>query len=189
MIYLIGSLRNPKIPEIEKALESEGFDVFADWYSAGPEADDYWRDYERGKGHNLAQALAEPAAQHVYNFDRHYLERSDTVVLVMPAGKSAHLELGWALGQGKKGYILLEEDPDRYDVMYNFTYGVFFSLGELVKQLKIDRYSEDYDHKMRGLACIYCGCQFVSGMVSYGAGDGRGQKYACEKCYKETTGE
>jgi nucleoside 2-deoxyribosyltransferase len=119
MLYLIGSLRNPEVPKIANQLRSEGFGVFDDWYAAGPEADDKWRDYEKGRGRSYMEALAGAAAKNVFQFDRKHLERADAVILVLPAGKSGHLELGWSLGRGKRGYILLDS-PDRWDVMYQF---------------------------------------------------------------------
>ena len=58
------------------------------------------------------------------------------MVLALPAGKSGHLELGWALGQGKRGYILLEEsDPERFDIMYLFATKVVASVDELIEEL------------------------------------------------------
>jgi len=135
LIYLIGSLRNPEVPKIAEQLRFYGHEVFDQWYGAGPNADDCWQEYCKNKGMNFKEALADHGAQHVYQFDRTYLTRADTVVLVLPAGKSGHLELGWALGQGKKGYILLNGEPDRYDVMYNFATGVFCSLDELATEL------------------------------------------------------
>jgi len=134
-IYLIGSLRNPKIIEIANKLRKLGFDVFDDWMAAGPEADDYWRDYEKARGHNYAEALKGHAARHVYNFDREHLEKADGGILALPAGKSGHLELGWLLGQGKPGYILLEGEPERFDVMYLFASGVFNTFEELADEL------------------------------------------------------
>jgi hypothetical protein len=135
MIYLIGSLRNPEVPRIANILRAEGHEVFDQWYGAGPEADDYWQAYSKGKGLSYKEALADHGAQHVYSFDRRFLTLSDTVVLVLPAGKSGHLELGWALGQGKRGYILLDGEPERYDVMYNFATDVFHNLEELINAL------------------------------------------------------
>ena len=135
-MYLIGSLRNEKVPEIANILRAEGHEVFDQWYGAGPEADDCWQKYCKNKGMNFREALADHGAQHVYHFDRTFLTRSDTVVLVLPAGKSGHLELGWALGQGKRGYILLDGEPERYDVMYNFADGVFTNIGDLILALK-----------------------------------------------------
>jgi len=130
-IYVIGSLRNPKVPEIAERLRALGHDVFDDWFAAGPEADDYWQKYEQGRGHTLAQALKGRAAQNVYWFDRNNLTRADVGVLVLPAGKSGHLELGWMLGKGMKGYILLDREPERFDVMYAFANGVFTEIEEL----------------------------------------------------------
>ena len=133
-IYLIGSLRNPKIIEVSEKLRAAGHEVFDDWYAAGPEADDYWQKYETAKGNNYKQGLQGYAAKHVYEFDKFHLDRNDIAVLVLPAGKSGHLELGYVIGTGKPGYILLE-DPDRWDVMYQFAAGVFYSVDDLVEEL------------------------------------------------------
>lgn len=139
-IYTIGSLRNEKVPEIANELRDAGHEVFDDWYSAGPEADDYWQKYETARGHNYKQALQGYAAKNVYNFDKHHLDRNDTVVLILPAGKSGHLEFGYSIGKGKKGYILFDDDVHtcRWDVMYQFADGVFFDTSELITQLKED---------------------------------------------------
>lgn len=137
-IYLIGSLRNPNIPKIAKSLREAGHEVFDDWFAAGPEADDYWQKYEQDRGHNFKQGLAGYAANHVYNFDKHHLDRCDIAVLALPAGKSGHLELGYCIGRGKRGYILFDLDgamPDRWDVMYLFANSVFFKVDDLVREL------------------------------------------------------
>lgn len=134
MIYVIGSLRNPEIPKLADVLRCEDHEVFDSWFAAGPEADDHWKAYSQDRGQSYKEALADHAAQHVFNFDKKYLTLADTVVLVLPAGKSGHLELGWALGQGKRGYILLD-NPDRWDVMYNFATDVFYNVCDLLEVL------------------------------------------------------
>lgn len=139
MVYLIGSLRNPQVPIIANKLRAEGLEIFEDWFSAGKFADDEWRDYEKGRGHTFAQALKGYAARHVFDFDRFHLSRADAVVLVLPAGRSGHLELGWALGQGKPGFILLDADPERFDCMYQFSTGVTNDLQELTLWLKMEQ--------------------------------------------------
>lgn len=135
-VYVIGSLRNPRVPEVAAQIRAAGFDVFDDWYAAGPTADDAWRDYEKARGHKLPQALRGNAAQHVFNYDKGHITSSDVIVLMLPCGKSGHLELGWALGQGKRGFILLDNDPERYDVMYAFATGVVENTEELIRQLR-----------------------------------------------------
>jgi hypothetical protein len=138
IIYLIGSLRNPKVPEIAQALRSSGHEVFDDWFAAGPEADDWWRTYEKARGNTYQEALKGWAAKNVFAFDHKHLERANTVVLVLPAGKSGHLEFGFSVGRGKRGYILLDQDYDRWDVMYQFADGVFDNLEDLISEVDSD---------------------------------------------------
>jgi hypothetical protein len=144
MIYLIGSLRNLEIPKIAAQLRTlTGQEVFDDWYAAGPEADDYWRDYEMDRSHTYRDALRGYAARHVFEFDKKHLDRATTVVLALPAGKSGHLELGYALGRGKRGFILLD-NPERWDVMYQFATGVYDDVNELAEALTFSADSTDY---------------------------------------------
>lgn len=135
-IYLIGSLRNPKIPELANALEAIGFDVFDDWFSPGPEADDFWLKYEKSRGRTYEQELKGHAARHIFEFDRTHLDAADLVVMYMPTGKSGHLELGYSLGKGKRGYILFDQEPERWDVMYQFATGIFFNQDDLLAELR-----------------------------------------------------
>jgi nucleoside 2-deoxyribosyltransferase len=140
-VYLIGSLRNPAVPEMAQELRKLGLDVFDDWYAAGPEADDKWRDYEKGRGHTFRKGLKGFAADHVYKFDLKHLNDCDVAVLILPAGKSGHLELGYCIGRGKKGYILTN-DPERWDVMYLFAQDVFDNFTDLRRELlKVKRHA------------------------------------------------
>lgn len=135
LIYIIGSLRNPEIPVIANNLRAKGYEVFDDWFAAGPHADDAWRDYERGRGHTLPEALKGYAARHVFEFDYFHLNRADIGLLVLPAGRSGHMELAYLRGRGKPTYILLDQDPERYDVMYCFATGVYATFEELLEGL------------------------------------------------------
>lgn len=137
-VYVIGSLRNPKIPEIALTLRDNGFDVFDDWYAAGPEADDYWKKYEQARGRAYLEALEGYAVNHVFSYDKSHLDRCDAAVLVLPAGRSGHLELGYFIGGGKPGFILLPESPtelgveERWDAMYRFATKVVSTPRDLV---------------------------------------------------------
>ena len=134
-IYLIGALKNGAIPDVARRLRSYGHDVFDAWWAPGPEADKFWQSYEESRGHSFGVALAQPFSQHIYAFDKFWLDWADTGVLVMPAGKSAHLELGYLLGRGLPGYILLPEEPADWDQMYNLATGVYYSVDELMEAL------------------------------------------------------
>lgn len=134
-IYVIGSLRNDNIPKVAAELRKAGLDVFDDWYSAGPEADDYWKKYEEGRGHDYYQALQGHAATHVFGFDQSHLDRCDCAVLILPAGRSGHLEAGWVAGKGKPVFIL-HDNPDRWDVMYRFATAVVPDVATLLTKIK-----------------------------------------------------
>lgn len=125
-IYIIGSLRNPLISEIANEVRTYGYNVFDDWYAAGPEADDHWKAYEQNRGRTYTEALAGAAAKNVFRFDHTNLDVSDAALLVLPAGKSGHLELGYMAGKGKPTFVLLDEETDRWDVMYQFATAVCY---------------------------------------------------------------
>ena len=137
-IYLIGSLRNPKIPLVANTLREWDFDVFDDWHSGGPHADDAWKEYEGKRGRDYKTALSGLAATNCFEFDLRHIKRVDIGVLVLPAGKSAHLELGFMIGRGQAGYVLFEEEPDRdrWDLMYKLAHGIFFDVDALAAHLK-----------------------------------------------------
>ena len=134
-IYLIGSLRNKDIPIVAKELRDSGYDVFDDWYAVGPEADDHWRTYSQGKGQSYAEALEDYAAKHIFEFDKSHIDRCDASVLVFPAGRSAGIEFGYTIGNGKPAWVLLD-DPDRWDVMVQFGTGWAFDIGGLLVQME-----------------------------------------------------
>lgn len=135
-IYVIGSMRNPRIPEVAKALRGVGWDAYDDWHSSGPESDDYWQAYEKHRGRTYREALAGVHAQNVFELDKRHLDRCDACVLVMPCGKSGHLELGYMRGRDKPGYILLDGEPERFDVMSLFATKIFLSLDEMIEELR-----------------------------------------------------
>jgi len=63
------------------------------------------------------EALEHPRAVEGFESDFDAMEWADTFVLVLPCGRSAHLELGWAVGAGKRTAILLD-DPCTPELMY-----------------------------------------------------------------------
>ena len=121
VIYLMGSLKNDQIPHIANKIIELGFEVFDDWFSPGPEADDFWRKYEKVRGSTHKEALNNYAAKHIFEFDKYHIDRCQIGIMIMPAGKSGHLELGYMVGQGKPCFILFDEEPQKWDIMHIFT--------------------------------------------------------------------
>ena len=139
-IYLIGSLRNENVPIVGQSIRAAGFEVFDEWYSAGKIADDSFKEYFQSRGITYDEALNSYAARHIFNFDKRHLDRCDAVVLVCPAGRSGHLELGYSIGRNKPAYILIDENTanDRWDLMLQFADKVTFSVEALVGELHND---------------------------------------------------
>lgn len=133
-VYIIGSLRNEAVVKVGNKLREVGIEGFDDWSSPGPEADDYWKKYSEARGQTYLEALNSWSAKHVFAFDKHHLDRCDAAILVCPAGKSCHLELGYMVGSGKPTWVLMD-DPERWDVMYQFATGVSYDIDEIVKEV------------------------------------------------------
>lgn len=145
VLYLIGSLRNARIPELAKTIRRDHNDceVFDDWYAAGPEADDFWKTYEQARGRSYQEALAGHAAKNVFAFDKRNLDRATHALLVLPAGKSGHMEVMYACyGVGAKTAILLDPDDVRWDVMYQFVPTVLNNDKEINEWLSTSQSSE-----------------------------------------------
>jgi hypothetical protein len=138
-LYLIGSLRNPFVPELATRLRitKPKFEIFDDWVAAGEEADDCWKAYEQGRGRQYVEALSGHSAKHVFEFDKYHLDTSSHALLVLPAGKSGHMELMYAEYAVKaKTAILLEQGADpRWDVMYQFIPNVFETIEQVEQWL------------------------------------------------------
>lgn len=78
-----------------------------------------------------------PRAIEGFDSDFAAMEKADTFVLVLPCGKSAHLELGWAVGAGKRTAILLE-DPVEPELMYRMVDYLAPSLIDLLGWLGVE---------------------------------------------------
>jgi hypothetical protein len=133
-LYIIGSLRNPKVLEVDRAL-SVGlpeWEIFSDWMCAGEHADDAWQAYEKARGKSFLEGLQGYSAKHIFAFDKHHLDTADMAVLVLPAGKSACMELGYMAGRGKRTAILLD-DPDRWDCMFQFADLLTYDVEDIIR--------------------------------------------------------
>ena len=81
--------------------------------------------------------------------DKKWLDWADICLLVLPSGKSAHLEAGYAKGRSKKLYIYGDFKKGEFDVMYGFADKLFRwdEMDELINEF-IEQAIE-IDHKQR----------------------------------------
>ena len=136
-VYLCGALKNDSIRELAWHLRTNfSYDVFDDWHSAHVEADQLlWAYHRDWRGHSVAEALRGPVATMIRDFDKKHIDSSSVVVLVAPAGKSAHMEIGYAIGQGKGTIYYYPEEPDRFDIMVGMVDHIAVGIGDLVKKI------------------------------------------------------
>ncbi len=67
----------------------------------------------------------------MYNDDLNALKSSDNLLLVLPAGKAAHIESGIAFGLGKKCYAIGEYEAT--DTLYNIFDKIFKDEEQFIK--------------------------------------------------------
>lgn len=79
------------------------------------------------------RALAHPVAYSGFKKDFDAMKWADTFVLLAPCGRSAHLELGWAVGAGKRTLILLAEGEP--ELMYKLADLICINQDELIEAL------------------------------------------------------
>lgn len=82
--------------------------------------------------------LQHPIAQAGFKNDMDALRSCDVCVLVLPCGRSAHLELGWAVGAGKRTYVL-EPEPIEPDLMYLMCDKIFTKFDDMIREFMPER--------------------------------------------------
>jgi nucleoside 2-deoxyribosyltransferase len=113
-IYLASSWRNEEQPALLKRLRKEGHIVYDFRHPEGPdhsnkgfswrEIDPNWKNWSFAE---YARALQwSSVAKKGYELDRNAIDTSDACVLLLPSGRSAAWELGYAMGKGKKAFII-----------------------------------------------------------------------------------
>lgn len=104
-IYVASSWRNEHQPAIVGSLKTLGFEVY-DFKKDGFHWSNIDPNWKHWTTQEYRKALRHPLAVQGYKRDFHAMQWADTMVLVLPCGRSAHLELGWACGMGKDTAIL-----------------------------------------------------------------------------------
>lgn len=131
-VYVASSWRNDHQPAVVAELRVSGHEVY-DFKNPAPgntgfawsAIDADWMNWTPGRFAECVQA--HPVAQRGFFHDKAALEWCDTCVLVLPCGRSAHLEAGYAAGQGKRVIFWLH--PDRFEPELMYLLGHDFVLG------------------------------------------------------------
>lgn len=134
-IYVASSWRNAMQPTVVRELEAAGHEVY-DFRNppggtgfAWSEIDPEWQAWSAD---DYVRLLDHPRAVEGFDSDFDAMKWADTFVLVLPCGRSAHLELGWAAGAGKRTCILTR-DGEEPELMAKMCDRIATSLDEVIE--------------------------------------------------------
>lgn len=135
-VYVATSWRNKLTDAVVMRLRQDGHEVF-DFREGGKAF--AWSDLdpngsaEAWSAEEFGRWASDPRAAAGFRRDMDALEAADAVVLVLPCGRSAHLELGHAVGAGKLTYVWMPF-PEKPELMYLACDGVHSDLDEEQKE-------------------------------------------------------
>lgn len=121
-IYVASSWRNAHQPTVVEFLRSLGHEVYDFRHPAEGEEGFHWSeidpDWEDWPSRTYRNALSHPIAELGFGNDKHGMDWANTCVLVLPCGRSAHLEAGYMAGQGKRVIIYIPDGRTEPELMY-----------------------------------------------------------------------
>lgn len=142
-IYLASSWKNQKIVlTLAERLEAEGLEVDAFCRATDKRFAFHWSEFVDDEiellNYDAISFIGDPKVQRAFKEDKSWLDWAEVVVMVMPCGRSSHLEAGYAKGRGKLLYIYGEFPKGEFDVMYGFADGLYRAeqYQELVRAIK-----------------------------------------------------
>lgn len=142
-IYVASSWRNLMQPVIVAQLRDAGHEVYDFRNPPGgipngfhwSEVDPEWESWSAAA---YREKLKHPLAQRGFNSDFDGMKWADICVLVLPCGRSAHLECGWMAGAGKRS-IVLTRDGEEPELMALLCSQICISMDEVLDLLAEER--------------------------------------------------
>lgn len=138
-IYVASSWRNEVQPYVVAALRNAGHEVYdfknpreGEHGFHWSEVDPQWKEWTCEQFRN---ALTHPISRKGFGSDWGAMCAADACVLVMPCGRSAHIEAGYFVGAKKQLVILLEKaEPE---LMYLMADNLCLTIEEVVSVINI----------------------------------------------------
>ena len=128
-VYVASSWRNEVYPHVLEVLRQTGHDVYDFRHQGGSD----WNP-DQITSEELLSFLDHPKVKSIFEKDMDALVASDAVVCVLPCGRSAHLELGYGIGAGKRT-VLLWHDGDAPDIMHKAVDAIVFNVADIPRAL------------------------------------------------------
>lgn len=147
-IYLASSWKMQRtVLEMSRILKTEGHEVDAFCVPSDNRVSFNWEeltDIMKDEQLNLDKMNAIDMMKHwrvkeAFEDDKKWIDWADALIMLMPCGRSSHLEAGYAAGTGKKLYIIGGFKKGEFDTMYGFADGMFdySEIQDLMDLLKI----------------------------------------------------
>lgn len=140
-VYVASSWRNEYQPGVVESLRARGHDVYdfrnpapGDHGFAWAEIDPAWKGGPV-EVEAYCEGMRHPIAVAGFSKDLAGMHRAHFGVLVLPSGRSAHLEAGWMLGQGIPVGVYMPV-PSEPELMYHLALSFGSNLDELVSRLE-----------------------------------------------------
>jgi hypothetical protein len=157
-IYVASSWRNEHYPEVVRALKAvSSFDVYDfredgfSWSDAGVDGQQLYNADQMNAIHRL------PECRRGFDRDITHVNQAEATVLVLPAGRSAHLELGVAIGRGQYTVIYMPE-PEPPDLMWAAANRIVGTVTELLLALGLS--------SVQACCIAYEACEASSGRAT-----------------------
>jgi hypothetical protein len=139
-IYIASSWRNQHQNSVVRACRALGHEVYD---FKNPKEGDYgfsWDqidiDWKNWTPQQYILKLDTEIADKGFDNDMKGLIWCDTCILLLPCGRSAHLEAGWCAGQGKNVLIFISNEKFEPDLMYKMAQLVTHKIEDIYDHLK-----------------------------------------------------
>lgn len=152
-IYVASSWRNQDQPLVVEKLRGEGHEVYDFRHPAEGNDGFTWKNVmpswsPSGGGtvpvEEYVANIGHPKAVEGFGLDFDAMKWADTCVLVLPCGRSAHLELGWAVGAHRRTAIILDGPNVVPELMYRMVDLLATDVGEVIDWLRPYRQIEEH---------------------------------------------
>lgn len=133
-LYVASSWRNPIYPRVIEFLRTLPDLEIYDFRNPPGRTGFSWASIDRNWVEwtipQYIAALEHPLAKAGFKSDMDALEEAHMCIMVLPCGRSAHLEMGWAIGAQKKSCIYMPHKQEA-ELMYKMSDAIVASLPEL----------------------------------------------------------
>jgi len=140
-IYVASSWRCEYQPSVVMLLRAAGHEVYDFRNPAEGNHGFHWSEidkaWEKWDRKTYRDALRDPVAEEGFTLDYDAMKWADTCVLVLPCGRSAHLEAGYFVG-ARKGLHILITDKCEPELMYKMATSICLSVDEILYNFEVE---------------------------------------------------